>query len=103
MPKSILLFLPALALSLSLSATLAGCLGDPTTIEEAAKRAAQFDFNCDTFDVTPGLQPMPAGGEDDADRQDVVVNGCGRSAIYACSRSEFTRDWYCSLTDQAPR
>ncbi|MDI1434423.1 hypothetical protein [Polyangium sorediatum] len=98
MPKSIL-SLHALALS----TTLAGCFsGDPTTIEEAAKRAAQFDFTCETFDVTPGLQPMPTGGEDDADHQDVLVSGCGRSAIYACSRSEFTRDWYCSLTDQVP-
>ena len=99
MSKPILLFLPALALA----TTLAGCLGEPTSLEEAATRAARIDFNCDTFDVTPGLQPMPASGEDDADRQVVLVSGCGRSAIYACSRSEFTRDWYCSLTDQAPR
>ncbi|MDC3962411.1 hypothetical protein KEG38_51815 [Polyangium jinanense] len=100
MTNSILLPLTTLALS----TTLAGCfLGDSTSVEEAAIRAARIDFTCDTFDVTPGLTPMPADGEVDADRQDVLVSGCGRSAIYACSRSEFTRDWYCSLTDQAPR
>ncbi|MDI3291776.1 hypothetical protein [Polyangium sp. 15x6] len=99
MTNSILLSLAALALA----TTLAGCfLGDSTSIEEAAIRAARIDFNCDTFDVTPGLTSMPAGGEVDADRQDVLVSGCGRSAIYACSRSEYTRDWYCSLTDQVP-
>jgi hypothetical protein len=90
--------------ALGLSTTLVACFwADSVSVEEAAMSAAQSDFNCDTLDVTPGLLPSPPDGQGDPDRQDVLVRGCGRSAIYACSQSGLTLDWSCTLTDQGPR
>ncbi|UQA60426.1 hypothetical protein [Polyangium aurulentum] len=96
------LLLPLTALALS--TTVVGCFwGDSVSVEEAARSAARRDFNCDTIEVRTGLQPFPSSdGQSDPGREDVLVSGCGRSAIYACSQSDFTLDWSCTLTDQIP-